>query len=142
MNASTKKVALIVGLVFAIIFVSVGSYLISDSGKSTDVEVTDASLLQTADSTAAPADLVPAPVIPATSVDVDTEKVDTEKVVTEEVVTEKVDTEAESEKKENTLVDPKTLANQQYWISYIITYPYYAFTAYCYEFVKFWGFMN
>jgi hypothetical protein len=137
MNASTKKVALIVGLVFAIIFVSVGSYLISDSGKSTDVEVTDASLLQTADSTAAPADLVPAPVIPATSVDVDTEKVDTEKVDTEKVVTEK-----ESEKKENTLVDPKTLANQQYWISYIITYPYYAFTAYCYEFVKFWGFMN
>lgn len=137
MNASTKKVAHIVGLVFAIIFVSVGSYLISDSGKSTDVEVTDASLLQTADSTAAPADLVPAPVIPATSVDVDTEE-----LVTEEVVTEKVDTEAESEKKENTLVDPKTLANQQYWISYIITYPYYAFTAYCYEFVKFWGFMN
>ena len=137
MNASTKKVALIVGLVFAIIFVSVGSYLISDAGKSTDVEVTDASLLQTADSIAAPADLVPAPVIPATSVDVDTEKVDTE-----EVDTEKVDIEEESEKKENTLVDPKTLANQQYWISYIITYPYYAFTAYCYEFVKFWGFMN
>lgn len=38
MNASTKKIALIVGIVLGATFVITGTYMIAESGKTTDIE--------------------------------------------------------------------------------------------------------